>query len=240
MYFFNIYFLEKITNEISQVQYRLDEKELSILKETTDSIEISIKKWESESKSVMIESIKEELVAEIRNQMKTINAKSGRGLSKDEVEQLIHSALGLYDSDKTGLADYALEPAGKLTFDMQAKMGKEYFSVYIFQIKKIIVCITGGVVLNTRCTETFSSHRPRLSIWGFSLWSEPNNPRVVIQPGIVPGQCWSFRGFDGYLVIQLSRRIVPTAFTLEHIPRSLAPDGQIDSAPRNFTVYVIT
>lgn len=92
--------------------------------------------------------------------------------------------------------------------------------------------------MSTRCTEAFSSHRPKLSIWGFSLWSEPNNPRVVIQPGIVPGQCWSFRGFDGYLVIQLSRRIIPSSFTLEHIPRSLAPDGQIDSAPRNFTVYV--
>ena len=98
--------------------------------------------------------------------------------------------------------------------------------------------IVGGVILSTRCTETFSSHRPRLSIWGFSLWSEPNNPRIVIQPGIVPGQCWSFRGFDGYLVIQLSRRIIPTSFTLEHIPKSLAPDGRIDSAPRNFTVHV--
>lgn len=107
---------------------------------------------------------------------------------------------------------------------------------YIFNLYSYVSI--GGVILSTRCTETFSSHRPRLSIWGFSLWSEPNNPRVVIQPGIVPGQCWSFRGFDGYLVIQLSRKILPTAFTMEHIPKSLAPDGQIDSAPRNFTVYV--
>ncbi|XP_046650925.1 uncharacterized protein LOC124342007 isoform X5 [Daphnia pulicaria] len=200
---------EKWGHDISNMQNSLNEKELSMLTQIGVLIEEAIKRWETDSKPALIHKMKEDLIAEIRSQIKLVNANSGRGLSKDEVEQMIHSALGVYDSDKTGLADFALEPAG-------------------------------GVILSTRCTETYNSHRPRLSIWGFSLWSEPNNPRVVIQPGIVPGQCWSFRGFDGYLVIQLSRKIVPTAFTLEHIPRSLAPDGQIDSAPRNFTVYGLT
>lgn len=109
--------------------------------------------------------------------------------------------------------------------------------IYIYY-NQIDFSFEGGVVLSTRCTESFSSHRPRISIWGFSLWNEPNNPRVVIQPGIVPGQCWSFRGFDGYFVVQLSRRIIPTAFTLEHIPKRLSPDGRIDSAPKNFSVFV--
>lgn len=91
----------------------MDEKELSILKQTATNIEEAITRWEGASKPVMIDSMKEQLVAEIRRQIKMINAKSGQGLGKDEVEQLIHSALGVYDSDKTGLADYALEPAGK-------------------------------------------------------------------------------------------------------------------------------
>lgn len=93
-------------------------------------------------------------------------------------------------------------------------------------------------MLSTRCTESFAAHRPRLSLWGVSLWSEPNNPRVVIQPGLVPGRCWSFRGFDGYLVVRLSRTVRPQAFSLEHIPRRLAPDRNIDSAPKHFSVYV--
>nr|CAH0105620.1 unnamed protein product [Daphnia galeata] len=169
-------------NSISNIQNRLKETELSILTQIGDSIEKAIQRWEADSKPALIEKMKEELFADIRSEIKLINANSGRGLNKDEVEQLIHSALGVYDSDKTGLADFALEPAG-------------------------------GVVLSTGCTETYNSHWLRLSIWGFSLWNESN----------------------GYLMIQLSRKIVPTAFILEHIPRSLAPDGQIDSAPRNFT-----
>lgn len=32
-------------------------------------------------------------------------------------------------------------------------------------------------------------------------------------------------------------RIVPSAFSLEHIPKDLSPTGNIDSAPRQFNVY---
>ena len=53
-----------------------------------------------------------------------------------------------------------------------------------------------------------------------------------------PGQCWAFKGTEGYLVIQLSGWIIPTAFTMEHIPKALSADGKIDSAPKDFTVLV--
>ena len=33
-------------------------------------------------------------------------------------------------------------------------------------------------------------------------------------------------------------RILPTAFSLEHIPKALAPSGTLRSAPRDFRVYV--
>lgn len=33
-------------------------------------------------------------------------------------------------------------------------------------------------------------------------------------------------------------RILPTAFSLEHIPKALAPSGTLRSAPRDFSVYV--
>ena len=58
------------------------------------------------------------------------------------------------------------------------------------------------------------------------------------QPDVHPGQCWAFRGTQGFLVIQLAGRVKPTAFSLEHIPRSLSPTGKIDSAPKDFTVWV--
>ncbi|KAG8430195.1 hypothetical protein GDO86_018265 [Hymenochirus boettgeri] len=52
-----------------------------------------------------------------------------------------------------------------------------------------------------------------------------------------PGNCWAFKGTQGYLVIRLSRMIYPTAFSLEHIPKSLSPLGNITSAPKDFSVY---
>ncbi|NWI98048.1 SUN1 protein, partial [Pitta sordida] len=56
-------------------------------------------------------------------------------------------------------------------------------------------------------------------------------------PDMYPGNCWAFKGSQGYLVVKLSMKIYPTAFTVEHIPKTLSPTGNITSAPRNFSVY---
>ncbi|XP_029933316.1 SUN domain-containing protein 1 isoform X3 [Myripristis murdjan] len=95
----------------------------------------------------------------------------------------------------------------------------------------------GGSVLSTRCSETYETKTALMSLFGVPLWYFSQSPRVVIQPDVHPGNCWAFRGFKGYLVIRLSMKIVPTAFTLEHIPRALAPSGTLRSAPRDFTIY---
>lgn len=59
-----------------------------------------------------------------------------------------------------------------------------------------------------------------------------------VQPDVYPGNCWAFKGSEGYLVVRLSMKIYPTAFSLEHIPKTLSPSGNITSAPRKFSVYV--
>jgi SUN domain-containing protein 1/2 len=94
----------------------------------------------------------------------------------------------------------------------------------------------GGSVVSTRCTETFYSNTAAWTLFGIPLWRPSNNPRTAIQPGVLPGECWAFKGSRGYLVIGLSVPVVPTRFSLEHIPRSMSPSGAIDSAPREFTV----
>lgn len=58
------------------------------------------------------------------------------------------------------------------------------------------------------------------------------------QPDVYPGNCWALKGSQGYLVIRLSLRILPTSFCMEHIPRAMSPTGNITSAPRDFTVLV--
>ena len=60
---------------------------------------------------------------------------------------------------------------------------------------------------------------------------------LIFQPGVLPGECWAFKGTQGYLVIELSSPMSPTKFSIEHIPKSMSPNGNIDSAPKDFVVY---
>ncbi|XP_027512352.1 SUN domain-containing protein 1 isoform X6 [Corapipo altera] len=95
----------------------------------------------------------------------------------------------------------------------------------------------GGSILSTRCSETYETKTALISLFGIPLWYYSQSPRVVIQPDMYPGNCWAFKGSQGYLVVRLSMKIYPTAFTVEHIPKTLSPTGNITSAPRNFAVY---
>ena len=57
-------------------------------------------------------------------------------------------------------------------------------------------------------------------------------------PLLLPGKCWAFHGVQGTLVISLSHPITITHVTLDHLPRYNSPTGRIDSAPKDFEVYV--
>ncbi|XP_057343476.1 SUN domain-containing protein 1 isoform X7 [Manis pentadactyla] len=95
----------------------------------------------------------------------------------------------------------------------------------------------GGSILGTRCSETYETKTALISLFGIPLWYFSQSPRVVIQPDIYPGNCWAFKGSQGFLVVRLSMKIRPTSFALEHIPRTLSPTGTITSAPKDFAVH---
>ncbi|XP_033743880.1 SUN domain-containing protein 1-like isoform X2 [Pecten maximus] len=99
---------------------------------------------------------------------------------------------------------------------------------------------SGGSVISTRCSETYHKRTAQYSIMGIPLWYASNSPRTVIQPEVHPGSCWAFQGSRGQLVVEISTIITPTGFSLEHIPKSLAPNGKIDSAPKEFLVQGLT
>lgn len=94
----------------------------------------------------------------------------------------------------------------------------------------------GGSIVSTRCSDTYFKKTALVSVFGIPLWYTTNSPRTIIQPEVYPGQCWAFKGGEGHVVIRTSTIIIPTGFTLEHIPKSLAPNGTISSAPKEFTV----
>lgn len=127
-------------------------------------------------------------------------------VSEFAIRALIREQLAVYDADKTGLPDYALESSG-------------------------------GSIISTRCSETYQIKTAQWSILGIPLWYFSNSPRVIIQPGVRPGECWAIKGSQGFIVIQLSGLVNISAFSLEHIPKSISPAGTIDSAPKDFSVW---
>ncbi|KRY76634.1 Mitochondrial uncoupling protein 4, partial [Trichinella pseudospiralis] len=96
---------------------------------------------------------------------------------------------------------------------------------------------SGGSVLSIRCTETYDQRVRVVTLFGIPLYYKAFSPRIVIQPGIVPGECWAFKGSVGSLVIKLSGVINVTSFSYEHVSKFIATDGNIESAPREFEVY---
>ena len=54
----------------------------------------------------------------------------------------------------------------------------------------------------------------------------------------MPGQCFPFKGDHGSVVIRLAVPVVPTEFVLEHLSKTISIVGHINSAPKNFTIYV--
>lgn len=181
----------------------------------------------------------EEINKEIKNQVTLAMAEknkeaqneniniSGGLLSEADVLRIVKGVLAIYDADKTGLVDYALESAGGEI--ISTRFVVKMYKVYDYANFKNLI---------DRCTENYRTRSAEISIFGIPIWYPNNTPRTVISPSIAPGECWAFQGFPGYLVIKLTNMIQISGFTVEHIPQSNAPNGIIDSAPNNFSVWV--
>ncbi|XP_028935021.1 SUN domain-containing protein 2 isoform X2 [Ornithorhynchus anatinus] len=94
----------------------------------------------------------------------------------------------------------------------------------------------GASVINTRCSETYETKTALLSLFGIPLWYHSQSPRTILHPDVYPGNCWAFRGPQGFAVVRLSARIRPTAVTLEHVSKSLLPSSTLLSAPKDFVI----
>jgi len=98
---------------------------------------------------------------------------------------------------------------------------------------------SGGQIHSSYHSATFANGAPQVLVFGVPLWYDVKTPRVVIQPGNNPGECWAFQGSAGFVVIKLSQMIKPSSFTLEHMAASLSQfgDQSIPSAPKEFSVW---
>lgn len=165
---------------------------------------------------------------------------------------MVASALQLFAEDRTSQVDFALESAG----GWRSTCGQLCLHWVLMELFLCELPAGGSIVSSS---DTYESRTVLLSLFGIPLRYFYRTPRAVIQvrqrhthtthtqmspdglllqPDVHPGNCWAFKGSTGFLVIRLSMRIRPTAFTLEHVPRALVPGGSRHSAPRHFRVYV--
>ncbi|VVC37837.1 SUN domain,Galactose-binding domain-like [Cinara cedri] len=196
--------LKNVDNDEKTVQeketIKLMEKKISDLQNIVSNLINSFETYKSESTN---------LKTNTESALKEVCFKNDWHSIVNYIEQYVNttvkSKLNIYDADKTGMVDYALESAG-------------------------------GTVLGTRCTQTKPS-TAALTMFGMPLWFLSNGPRLAIQPGVNPGQCWAFIGAKGFLVLKLSKTIHVTGFTIEHLPKLLSENGNIRSAPKDFSIW---
>ncbi|XP_011310199.1 uncharacterized protein [Fopius arisanus] len=169
--------------------------------------------FKSEIIKIVEETIKMRTLAETESQVmdesSTVDYPQSQSISvsDDYIRSIVKEILKIYDADKTGRVDYALESAGG-----------QIISIRCTQRHNV----------NTRAykvlgfTLYYESGDPRTVIQGHPL-----------QPGV----CWAFQDFPGYLLIKVRAPIRVSGFTLEHAPRSILPNNEMKSAPRRFNVW---
>ncbi|XP_012243955.1 uncharacterized protein LOC100741474 isoform X2 [Bombus impatiens] len=128
-------------------------------------------------------------------------------ITDDRVREIVKEAIKIYDADKTGRVDYALESAGGQIISTRCTQK--------YDIKTRVVKLLAFTLYH-------ENNNPRTVIQG--------NP-------IQPGACWAFQGFPGYLLIKLRSSIYVTGFTVEHAPKSILPNEEMRSAPKKFNVW---
>ncbi|KDE03051.1 hypothetical protein MVLG_06440 [Microbotryum lychnidis-dioicae p1A1 Lamole] len=127
------------------------------------------------------------------------------------VSSLVDSALLRYSKDVLARPDYALFTAG-------------------------------GRVVRTLTSPTYEANplgaSRRALAWVTGTAGPRGRPPVTaLHPDNAPGSCWPFAGSRGQLGIQLSRSIVPSDVTIEHVSIDVSLDGTVASAPREFEVW---
>ncbi|XP_012538930.1 uncharacterized protein LOC105838147 isoform X2 [Monomorium pharaonis] len=159
------------------------------------------------SKEDLMKNMQILLASHNKEDEKILNDDANIHVSDEHIRKIVKEVLRIYDADKTGQVDYALETAGGQIISTRCTQR--------YDIKSRAYSLFGFPLY-------YESNDPRTVIQG--------NP---IQPGV----CWAFQDFPGYLLIQLRNVIYVTGFTLEHVSRLILPNENMSSAPRKFNVW---
>ncbi|PSN55678.1 hypothetical protein C0J52_03188 [Blattella germanica] len=169
-------------------------------------------------------------------EMRRLDAKYHKLQKKLEIlEQSSESSLQPQQKDeKSGrLFEMSEISIRRLIEDLIAKYEADRLGMADYALES-----SGGSIVGTPETEDYKGWT-WYTLWGINLIRvEWNNPRNIIQGPLQPGTCWAFYGSNGKVIVQLSAAIHITSVALEHISPKLSTTGNIDSAPKDFAVFV--
>jgi hypothetical protein len=151
-----------------------------------------------------------------------------------DVQKLLDAHHRRLVADETLKVDWALEAAGAQVVESLTRYTPLTSSSYSNLSSSLSTKDTNATFLST------------LSLWLKKMWhmfihlptrltTRTHGPREALRAGRTIGQCWPFLGGQANLTIRTAEPIIPTHFSIDHIPREIAINWQ--SAPRQMKVW---
>jgi hypothetical protein len=159
-----------------------------------------------------LDKIQQELQATPRSRLRNLEGASG-GAGLESVQLLIEEAIERYSQDGIGKRDFALYSGGARVIP---QLTSETYAVRF---------------------QTWSQ-----TLIGFFIGAESSavrgrGPTTALSAEVELGKCWPIAGSTGQLAVYLSRKILITEVSVEHVSKSLA--YELDSSPREIEVWSI-
>ncbi|XP_072506709.1 SUN domain-containing protein 2-like [Notamacropus eugenii] len=170
----------------------------------------------------------EEVQAQLRDLEHRILTQVAEGQVKSASEAAASLRLTLHKEGVTGVTE---EDVHQIVNEALKRYSEDRIGLVDYALES-----SGASIISSRCSETYDTKMALLSLFGIPLWYYFQSPRAILQPDVYPGNCWAFRGPQGFAVVRLSARIHLTAVTLEHVPKALSPISNIPSAPKDFVI----
>ncbi|XP_014920074.1 SUN domain-containing protein 3 isoform X2 [Acinonyx jubatus] len=162
-------------------------------------------------------------------------------MPKEHLELLKDTRDGLHNYSGDTDRDEDRNPMGAIDEEMSnlvnsilKKLREDQVQMADYALKS-----AGASVIEAGTSESYKNNKAKLYWHGIGFLTYEMPPDVILQPDVHPGKCWAFPGSQGHALIQLARKITPTAVTMEHISQKVSPSGNISSAPKEFSVYGI-
>ena len=141
--------------------------------------------------------------------------------SKNEIEELKRYTQYL-ESRLEKLTNFTIEQQESLLRSIEALQSRD--CTYAIKPDKTGLAdyaleSSGGEIVPEWTSRGLMTSYPLLKIWEIPLFYKTLSPRLAIQPQVNPGNCFGYNGMEGSIGIKLSRDIVVSAISIEHIPK---------------------